>query len=279
MNEKTRLRALLAGSAAAAVISAAIRILITLTAYDSYYNVYEFGTPLPTVYHILLLVMLAGICVCAYLFAPKRDVEAPLAMSDAAVFFSILTGFMFAANALLSLLNIARGASPALLGILDIVFAVLSVLYFLGLTRKAVKPAAMAILSVAPIAWFSVTLIQIYFDNSVIHSSPAKTIAEIAMLAAMIALLGESRSHLGILGDRFHAIVSLGAPILLLTHALPAIILPGRLLTAYSDSYLHVIIEAAIAFFLWARYAGILTAAKPAEEAPAPDTSDETTEA
>ncbi|MBQ2707817.1 MAG: hypothetical protein IJF67_06085 [Clostridia bacterium] len=279
MNEKSRLRLLLAGSVGAAVVSAAFRILLTLTCFDAGYGVYTHDAVLPTVYHILLLILLAGLCVCGILFPPKREPDAPLPVSDSVVFLSILTGFMLAANALLSLLNIARGASPALLDILDIAFAVLSILFFLGLTRKQIKPAVLAITSIAPIGWCSVTLIRIYFDNTMMHSSPVKTFSELAMLAAMIALLAESRSHLGILPARFFAAASLAAPVLLITHAVPAMVLPGSLLTAGTDSYLHVIVETALALFIWARFAGILRPAPADADADAPEDSKENNEA
>jgi len=275
MNEKSRLRLLLFGSIGTAVLSAAIRILLTLTCFDAYYGVYAHDSALPTVYHILLLLLLGGLCACGILFPAKREAEEPLPVHDTTVFLSILTGFMMAASALLSLLNIARGMSPALLDILDIAFALLSLLYFLGLTRKQVKPAVMAIAAIAPIGWFSVTLIRIYFDNSMMHSSPVKTFSELAMLAAMVALLTEARSHLGILPPRFFTAAALTAPVLLITHAVPAMILPGALLLADTDSYLHIIIEAALALFLWARFAGILRPAKPVGDAAAPTDSEE----
>ena len=68
MNETSKLRLLLAGSVGAAVISAAIRILLTLTCFDAYYGVYEHGAVLPTVYHVFLLLLLAGLCVGGVLF-------------------------------------------------------------------------------------------------------------------------------------------------------------------------------------------------------------------
>lgn len=278
MNETSKLRLLLAGSVGAAVISAAIRILLTLTRFDAYYGVYEHGAVLPTVYHIFLLLLLAGLCVGGVLFPPKREPDEALPLRDSAVFLSILTGFMMAANALLSLLYIARGMTPALLDILSIAFAVLSVLFFLCLTRTGMKPAVLAILSIAPIGWCSVSLIRIYFDNSVMHSSPVKTFSELAMLAAMIALLAESRAHLGILPSRFFAAASLAAPVLLITHAVPAMILPGSLLNASTDSYLHVIIEVSLALFFWARFAGILRPAPANADADAPGDSQENIE-
>jgi len=75
MNEKSRLRLLLFGSIGTAVLSAAIRILLTLTCFDAYYGVYAHDSALPTVYHILLLLLLGGLCACGILFPAKREAE------------------------------------------------------------------------------------------------------------------------------------------------------------------------------------------------------------
>jgi len=247
-------------SIAAAVISAAVRIVLTLTQFDAAYGLYEHGAVLPTVHHIALALIVVALILLACRFAPKHRSDLLIPVKDVTVFISSLTAFMLAASTLLTIYNIVRGAKADLFTILEIVFAIPALIFFFGLIKKgAVRSNALAFASFGPIAWCAVCLIRVYFDNALLHTSPTKTFAELALLAAMICLLSESRFQLGIVSHRFYLASALCAPIFLLTDAIPGIILSGRLLIGSSVTLFHCVVEAVLALFIYARLAAYIS--------------------
>ena len=248
---------LLIASLCAAVLSVIVRIVLTLTHLDVQYGVYIPDSILPKAYHIVLFAISAVLIAAAVYSAPKRGEDYICPESNLTVFTSCAAAFLLVADLLVTLYNIVTSeASPATFDIFEICFCIPAIIYFLILAKDAKKrSAAIAFLSFFPIAWCAVCLIRIYFDTTALNTSPNKIIGEIALLAAMLYFLNESRFKLGIVSHRFYLAAATVAPILLMTSAIPNLVLADRLSISVSDHYLRYAIDAVFALFIWARLA------------------------
>ncbi len=260
MNSRSRLPiVLLIVSVAVSVLSAAARIFLTMTEFEVRYGVYEHGTILPTVYHVLLLLIVAALVILACIGTPKREPDYFIRKNDAVIFLSCLTAFLLAANTLIAIINAVSGGVPSIFDILEVCFAIPALLFFFGLIKKSDAPSpVMMFTSLFPIAWCSVCLIRVYFDNTMLHTSPTKTLAELALLAAMLYFLTEARMQLGITSHRFFLATALIAPVILITNAVPNLLLSDHLLIAESANFLHGFVEIAFALFIYARLCSYL---------------------
>ncbi len=240
-----------------AVIAAALRCVLTLTALDAHYGVYESGSALTVIFHIILAASVIIISVAATLKAPKRDAKYLIPRSDFTVFTSCAAAFLLAFELFISLYNtLTSNTEPAIFDILEMCFSVPAIVFFLALalTTKS-RTAALALTSLFPTAWCATCLIRIYFDNSVLMTSPNKILGELALLAAMLYFLVEARNQLGMTSHRFYLAAASAAPILLFTSAVPNLLFSDKLSIGTSDSYMRYAIEAVFALFIWARLA------------------------
>ncbi len=244
------------------VLSAFSRIFLTLNGLDSRYGVYQHGAILPHVYHISLAVALVLLIVFAIKASPKQESSYYIRKNDVTIFISCLCAFMLGANTLLSLFNVVSNGSAGVYDILDICFAIVAMLFFFGLIKKNDAPStALAFVSLCPIAWCSVNLIRIYFDSTLLHTSSIKTFSLIALLGAMLYFLNEARMQLSIMSHRFFLSTALTAPILLITNAVPNLILGDKLTLSKSGAVLLSFIEIAFSIFIYCRlYAYIFKA-------------------
>lgn len=240
-----------------AVLAAALRCVLTLTTLDARYGVYETDSVLPIAFHIILATGIAAVSAAAALKVPKRDAGYLIPRSDFTVFASCAAAFLLAFELFTSLYNtLTSSIEPALFDILEMCFSVPATVFFLALIRTVKKrSAALALTSFFPTAWCAVCLIRIYFDNSVLMTSPNKILGELALLAAMLYFLAEARNQLGIASDRFYLAAASAAPVLLLTSAVPNLLFSDKLSIGTSDSYMRYAIEAVFAIFIWARLA------------------------
>lgn len=277
MNKNNSLKGFVLLTLAGALISAGARICAVLLCLDTGYGVYERGSILPTVTHILTFAICAALAVYGFIKAKNYPRPAAPNVGSPTVFTSCVLSFLLAAQTLLSLYNIViAGASPDKFTVLKIVFSIPSVIFFLSLIKTDVKQTpALAFMSFFPTAWFAVELIEVYFDKSLLITSPAKTFHELALLSVMLYLLCESRFVLSRSDGRLFFVTSGIAPVVILTSALPSLILPDRLLIGSSDSFLICAIECAAALFILTRswaFAKEPTLLPEPAEAPAPET-------
>ncbi len=247
--------AMLLTSLALALISVAARSVLTLTALDARYGVYEHSNILPTVYHVLLALATVALIVFAIFKAPKREPDYVRPHSDLTIFASCVCAFMLIANVGMAIYYIVvNRATPTTFDILELCFSLPAILYFLGLVRSERKSSApLALMSMFAIAWCAVCLIRVYFDNSVLQVSPNKIMNEVAFLAAMVYFLSEARAQLGIMKHRLYLASAITAPVLLLTSAVPNLLFPRELSIGESDNFMHYAVCVALAIFIWAR--------------------------
>lgn len=278
MEKKSRAFLLPAAALAAALVSAAVRVILTLTELDVKYGVYKRGSVLPTVYHIVLaLVCLAFIAVPLINRKTLGVPEIPK-VGDLTVFASCISAFLIAANIIIAAMDIiTKKTAVDVISVLSIVFGLGSILYFLANVKNGSRsPAAMTIASFFPTAFMAVDLINTYFDTSLLTTSPGKTMHELALLAGMVYFLSESRFHLGrTLAALFYASAP-AAVVMLLTATIPELLFPSKLLIGVTDSYLMRASEAAIGLYVLAR---MFSSARTGVRAPEEKTPEAETDA
>lgn len=254
-------------SAVLAAVSVITRSVLTLTALDTEYGVYAHGNIAPIVYHIALVLALAGLAVYALLKAPDRTPDYITPSTDFTVFASCACAFLMLAELFLSLYYIVvNNTSASTFDILELCFSAPAILYFLGLVRSQDKRSTLMMLtSFFPTAWCAVCLIRIYFDTTILQTSPNKIVGEVALLAAMLYFLSESRSQLGIVNHKVYLAVAAVAPVLLLTSAVPNLLFADRLSIGISDNFMRYAIDAVFALFIYARLASYARTKVPSE--------------
>ncbi len=254
---KKSARALLLISVLASVLSAAARSVLTLTALDAKYGVYEHGNAAPVVYHIILLVICLLIAVYAVITTKSDDKLYFPASNGFTVFASFACGFLLTADLVITLAKITTAAlSPTKFDVLEICFALPAIIYFLSVAFKPTcRATALAFTSLFPIAWCAVCLIRIYFDEKILMTSPDRILGQIALLSAMIFFLSEARIRVSNFSGRLFTVSASVTPVLLLTHAIPNLLFASRLSIGESYSTVRCAVEIGFALFAYARLA------------------------
>ena len=257
-----------------AIISAVVRSVLTVTALDTAYGVYEHGNALPTVYHIILAISLLVLVAFALIKAPRRSPEYIRSQCQLTAFTSCVCAFMLTASTLINAYNAVyyivenysflmqyekantfmSNEAPLIFSIIEICFAIPSIVYFLELAFSQAKRAPLlALTSFAPIAWCALCLVRIYFDSTALMVSPNKIISELTLLATMIYFLSEVRFHIGTASHKVYLASALTAPILLITSAVPNLLFAKELSISQTDNSMVYAIYLVFALFIWAR--------------------------
>lgn len=243
----------------AAILSVVIRVLLSISSLDADYGVYKRGAVLPTVYHILLAVVCAAFIVPPFIrMILKKDASGALIdpkKGDLTVFTSCVSAFLIAAVLLTKLYDVIVGQQALdRYGILTIVFGIPSIIFFLAILKSGIgHTPGLAFLSLFPIAFMATDLINVYFDKTLLITSPGRTLHELALLSGMLYFLNESRFLLEKPSAPLFYAFAPTAPVMMLTASVPELILPGTLLIGNSDSYILRAAEAAVALFILAR--------------------------
>lgn len=246
---------MLIASIAASFVFVALRIFLTLTLLVPRYGVYDADSILPTIYHGALAVAVVVFAIIAIIRSPKREPDYSHKITDFTVFTSCACGFLLAFEVAFTIYKILTAKTePSTFDIVEICFAVPALIYFIGLiTSHGRKSAALMLTSLFPTAWCAVCLIRIYFDVSVLQTSPNKILGEIALLSAMFYFLSESRVQLGKHSSKLHIAAASIAPILLLSSAVPNLLFSRLLSIGLSDDFMRYAIDAVFALFMWSR--------------------------
>ena len=117
-----------------------------------------------------------------------------------------------------------------------IISAVLSGIYYLAViySRKT-SPNAFAILSMAPIVWCIAALVELYFDMSVLISSPARIWVQLAYLSLMVFLLAETRFNINHESTILYAPSAAIATIFLLSVSIPNLVCADKMLIGNTE--------------------------------------------
>lgn len=239
----------------AAVVSAGARCAMTLLYLDESYGVYQAGIIFPTLTHILTFVLCAAAAVIGLLLS--KDLPCPVMPEPGSgvVFASSVTAFLIAASSLYTVYNIITGVLTAeKLTIAKLIVSVPAIIFFLALMRPQTrKSPVFAFMSFFPTVWFALAIVEVYFDRTLLITSPAKTFRQLAILSIMLFLLNESRAIIGRQNGILYLVTSGVAPIIVITSSLPALIFSEKLMIGQSDDFLCYAVELAAAVFILAR--------------------------
>ncbi len=240
-------------TAIASLISVIVRCVLTATVLDAEYGVYRNGELLPVFYHIILALACIAFAVVAFLKTPQRDTRYSIPNSDFTVFACFAAAFlMFLRIALLSYNIVILGANYSTFDILEIIFSIPAIIYFIALPINK-SNILLAITSFSPIAWCAVSLIRVYFDNSLLMTSPNKIISQVALVFGMLYFLNESRNQLGIFSHKFFTASAFAASVMLFTSALPNLFMYDLLAIGDSDSFITYAICAVLGLYIIGR--------------------------
>lgn len=245
---------LIIASLAMAIASVAARTALTGTLLDRH-GVYVHGSVWPTVYHVVLGVIVAALAIAYIIIGRKNTENALIKGGTMSMFAAFSSALLLAVNIIISLYNILMGdANPALLDVLEIASAIIAVIFFvLVALQKGERTVPLAITSLFPAVWCAVCVLRIYFDTSVLTNSPNKILGEFALLLAMLFFLMEARNQISIPLKGFYGATALTAPIMLLSASIPNLIFRDRLGSGTASEAIHYVIYIALSLFIYAR--------------------------
>ena len=204
-------------TAAFTVVIAALRTLITST-YTEAEGVYAQGKSLPLIFDIVVFAVILMLAVLPFFI---KDRSYDTSYSKVTAFTSALSGFVFIAVSVTTLLSASGSTAMLVMGITGILAG-------FGLLMNLFTPdkytVLRAVLSFAPVIYSLAGLIEVYFDMSILITSPNRVYAQVSFLAMAVFFLTCSREHLNMPDHRFFYIGASAASVLTATYALPNLI-------------------------------------------------------
>lgn len=204
-------------TAAFTVILAVLRTIITST-YTDPEGVYAQGKTLPLIFDIAVFAVILVLAVLPFFIKDHSYNASP---SKVTVLTSALAGFIFIAVSVTTLLGAAGSSARLVMGITGILAGFGLLMNLFTQDKYATFRAA---LSFAPVIYSLAGLIEVYFDMSILITSPNRVYAQVTFLAMAVFFLSISREHLGIPDHRFFYIGASSVSVLTAAYALPNII-------------------------------------------------------
>ena len=184
-------------SIAAALVSLVGRLLPVLFFTDEKFGVYSKGSLFPQVFGYFVAVICIGLAIWGAF--SKKDFsgrKAP-ASTPFTVFTTAVLGFIMLAFVAILIFSRVNNGPCSTFEIILIISALFSGIYYLSLifSRKS-NPNMFAIISMSPIVWGVTSLIELYFDMTVLISSPSRIWVQLAFLSFMVFTLAETRFNI-----------------------------------------------------------------------------------
>lgn len=249
MNEKSY-KGYAISAIAVAVLGVVTRIISTMLFTEKGTGVYVRGSILPNVLGYMLAAAILFLTVFAIL--KKKDFSARCIQEQGRVetFVSAVLGFMFLAVALLLMLSMMSQRYFGSFELIMTITGIFSSVYYLArIFSREMKAHTSAILSMVPIIWTMTTLIEVYFDMSILITSPARKFQQLALIAFAIFLLAEARMELGFENTLLYAPAAASSTILLAVTSIPNLVLPQVLAVGRTDRPIVYALELAAALY------------------------------
>ena len=241
-------------SVCSAAAATAARTILTFTLLDANYGVYRHGSILPNIFHIILAAVCIALALMGIFKAPNLSKEHSVPLNTLTAFASFASALLIAARAAEILWFGAASLTLGKIEITEAVFAIISALYFIALPIKGGKRSVgLAFASFGPIGWCTVSLIGLYFDKTVLMTSPNKVLGLVSLLSAMLYFLCETRLMTENLSHRYFLAAASAAPVLLITSALPNVVCYGLLSIGSWDDLIRYAAETVLGLFILAR--------------------------
>lgn len=199
---------------------------------------------------------------------PKAAKKPSGETSHVTVFSGALCGFMFISSLFIQIFYFAKeglteGSFPIrLVFCLSMLLTIPSAMYyFKSASTMKLQRVNAQLLSFCPVLWCITYTIYTYFSTSLTMNSPMRLSYQATLIAAMLAMVLEARSHIGIPKQRLHIGVSLAASFIILVLSIPEFLLSAFWLMPFGIQTVYSATLTAYAVYTMAR----LTAYAPAE--------------
>ncbi|MBE6658030.1 MAG: hypothetical protein E7604_06245 [Ruminococcaceae bacterium] len=258
-------------SAAAGLLLAIVRAVVSMVYLEPGVEMYAHGTPLPAIMHGIIL--LCGIAVCTSAFRPLCSNSAAKELSPASqftLFASMFCGFLLLAYDLYLIYDVASagwdaigpliGRPPsgtvtmasAVFTLCLMIFAVPAAIYFLKAAQGVIKPSH-PFFATMTVVWFVLFALHAYFDAAIAFNSPTKVLRILTVLTFAIYAIHETRRTLDIPMPRIYFPSAFLAIFLGLTHALSDAVLLGSGKIILQEGYLGIAVELAYVLYILSR--------------------------
>lgn len=280
-------------SAAAGLLLAVVRIIVSMAYLEPGIEMYAHGTPLPAILHTAIILCAVAVCTAGFCRLYDNSAAAnTAAASQLTLFSSMFCGFLLLAYDLYLIYDVASadweaigpliGRAPtatvtmasAAFTLLLMLFAIPAAIYFFKTAQGSPKPSD-PFFATATVVWLVLFALHAYFDASIAFNSPTKILRILTMLALAIYAIHETRRTLEIPMPRVYFPSAFLAVLLGLTHAVSDAVLLGAGKIALQEGYLGIAVELAYVLYILSRllYLGMTRpSAVPAEKNTDPQT-------
>ncbi|MBQ7822237.1 MAG: hypothetical protein IJ391_08155 [Clostridia bacterium] len=237
-------------SLGAAVLFSVMRIITAVFFTERDTGVYVRGSIFPHIWDYLLfavvIILILIPCIKRKSFSHRTMPTA----TKATVFTSAVLGFMFlAATLLILLIMVSQKRFDTVDTILAITGVFAAVYYLSGIFSRGCHAESNALLSMVPIIWTLTALIDVYFDMSMLISSPNRAFHQLALLAFSVFLLAETRMALFLKNTLLYAPAAAISSTLLSATAIPNLVCPHILSIGETDRPIIYAVELAAALY------------------------------
>ena len=279
-------------SAAAGLLLAVLRTVISLGSLEPGIEMYMQGTPLPTILHIVIVLCAIAVCTAGLQKLcdnPAADKDAPI--SQFTLFASMFCGFLLFAYDFFLIYDVGSAnwdaigpligrpqtaavtMASAVFTLCLMLFAIPAAISFLKTARGNLKPSQ-PFFETMVVVWLIMFALHAYFDASIAFNSPIKIMRILTMLALTLFAICEVRRSLDIVTSRLYFPIAFLAVLLGLTHGISDAVLLGAGKIVLAEGYLGIAVELSYVLYILSRLLRCC-ADKPA--VPASDFDDSTT--
>lgn len=236
----------------AAAVFAVIRVVVTLLFTEKNTGVYVRDSIFPQIFQYVLAATVIILVILPCITKMKKQFQSRTLPRDtkATVFTSAVLGFMFLASSLLLLLTMVSQMRFETADTILAITGIFSSAYYLSrIFSRGCRAEATALLSMTPIVWAMTALINVYFDMSILITSPNRAFSQLALLAFSVFLLAETRMELKLENTLLYAPASAVSTILLAVSAIPNLLCPHILSIGDSDRPIIYAVELAASIY------------------------------
>ncbi len=271
-------------SAAAGLVLAILRAVISLAYLEPGIEMYAHGTPLPAMVHIAIVLCALAVCTAGlrrFCDNPAAEKGAPI--SQFTLFSSMFCGFLLFAYDLFLIYETASAnwdaigpligrpqtaavtMASAVFTLCLILFAIPAAICFLKTAQGKIKPSH-PFFETMVVIWLVMFALHAYFDASIAFNSPTKILRILTVLTLALYAICETRRSLDIAVPRVYFPVAFLAVLLGLTHAISDAVLLGAGKIVLAEGYLGIAVELAYVLYILSRLLQLCVSAsvKPA---------------
>ncbi len=241
-------------SIASAVLFTVMRLINVILFTEPKSGVYVRGAIFPQIFEYAIYAFILALIVFAYIIKGKLARRNMPKNTRLTVFTTAVIGFMFLLSSLLLLLDMVSKSSFKAIDTALAASGILASIYYLSVIfARTSKASVSAILSMSPILWAVVALTYVYFDMSILITSPNRIFNQLALLAFSVFLLAETRLTLSMKNTLLFAPSAAISAILLSVSSIPNLFCMNILATGESDRPIIYAVELAAALYAASR--------------------------